>query len=167
MKPIWLARLEQSLLTNQSSPASRYLQLATYSQAFGVQNRTLVFRGLQANDYGILMVTDRCSDKYAALQYTPQAEIAWYFADSREQFRLHGEVVINDVQHQPTIVTQVWQTLSTKAKLSFTDDIENIPENFLVLSLIPHKVDYLCLAEVHQRFTYSRTQQWREITKAL
>jgi len=44
----------------------------------------------------VTVVTDLRSEKVAQIRANPAAEFAWYFPDSREQFRIAGDLVVVD-----------------------------------------------------------------------
>lgn len=159
----WRQRLARSLHLSRSKPESKYIQLATLNDAGQVQNRTLVFRGFVDDSDHLLMVTDTRSDKFSALQVHSQAEICWYFVKTREQYRLNGTI---DIYFEPSdFRTSIWNRLSEAAKAQFywyLEDCEKnglilndkIPDTFCVLLLKPQHIDYLLLAEQHERFNY-------------
>lgn len=109
--PLWSAALARAIERNAPSPAARYLQLATVRPDGRPAVRTVVFRGLRPHpgrdDGGssgdaststatpspaLAMVTDGRTSKVAHLAANPAVEAAWYFPDTREQFRLGGRV---------------------------------------------------------------------------
>lgn len=65
----------------------RYVQLATIRENGRPANRTVVFRGFLWNTDKLTFVTDARSCKVKEVASNPFAEVAWYFPDSREQFR--------------------------------------------------------------------------------
>ena len=122
---IWRQRLQRSLHVSRSKPESRYIQLATVDAQGKVQNRTVVFRGLADIGAILYFVTDKASDKFRALTQHAQAEIAWYFAKTREQYRLsvQCELLTHDVSEADLAVRRdYWQRLSHAAKQQFLDD---------------------------------------------
>ncbi|KAF8072584.1 PPOX2 [Scenedesmus sp. PABB004] len=89
----WKALLQKSLAQN-AAPAAKYLQLGTVRPDGRPAVRTVVFRGfLGASDH-LTFVTDRRSSKIADVAANRAVELCWYFATSREQFRLAGMVDI-------------------------------------------------------------------------
>ena len=97
--PSWSAALARALERNTSGPATRYLQLATVRPDGRPAVRSVVFRGLHPGmlhpaspDPALAIVTDGRTAKVAHLATHPHAEAAWYFPDTREQFRLGGRV---------------------------------------------------------------------------
>jgi hypothetical protein len=162
---IWKQRLARSLHLSRSKPDSRYLQLATYCEALGVQNRTIVFRGFNDADTQLYFVTEKDCDKVRSLQSQPQAEIAWYFAKTREQYRLRVECQlvgddadINDAQCRQ----QIWQELSVSARESFKPANDRPPTNFIVSVCTITQVDYLYLGQSHERYLYQPCTSWQE-----
>jgi len=57
-------------------------------------NRTVVFRGFLEEGDELTFVTDKRSHKVSELAVNPAAEVAWYFPESREQYRLVGELQV-------------------------------------------------------------------------
>ena len=171
----WRSPLARALHLHRSQPQARYFQLATVDPDGKPHNRTVVFRGFGNHGDRLRIVTDARSDKIAQLQHQPWGEACWYFAKTREQFRLAGpllavtketqaaaaEVPEADLQRERI---QVWQALSENARLQFawpqprasraTDpaafapeppNAEEPPETFALLLLEPQHVDRLAL----------------------
>lgn len=90
----WLKPLTRTITLNASIAFSKYFQLATVSAQGMPSVRTVVYRGMSADN--IIMVTDNRSEKMQHLRAQPHAEIAWYFPLTREQFRIFGRVVTID-----------------------------------------------------------------------
>ncbi len=88
----WRTYLEKALHKNRSQTFSRYFQLATVNNQGYPTNRTVVFRGFLTDSNSLKIITDIRSEKFAHLQNNPQAEICWYFAKTREQFRIRGKI---------------------------------------------------------------------------
>lgn len=169
----WRAPLARSLHAHRSQPQARYFQLATVASDGKPHNRTVVFRGFSDRSNRLKIVTDARSDKIVQLQHQPWGEACWYFAKTREQFRLAGplQVVTNltapAAAEVPDLLQeriQTWQALSDNARLQFawpqpkgdraTDldafapeppDAEAPPETFALLLLAPQQVDRLAL----------------------
>jgi PPOX class probable FMN-dependent enzyme len=99
--PSWRQRLVRSLHVNRSQPQSKYFQVASISVDGLPKNRTMVFRGFIPDSLNLISVTDIRSEKVSDwLSTTPKKfEICWYFAGSREQYRIAGHVslVSNDI----------------------------------------------------------------------
>lgn len=75
---------------------ARYFQIATVRPDGRPANRTVVFRGFLWETNKITFVTDSRSSKITDISQSPYAEIAWYFTDTREQFRVLGKVQVID-----------------------------------------------------------------------
>jgi pyridoxamine 5'-phosphate oxidase len=92
--PSWRQRLVRSLHVNRSQAQSKYFQVASVSKDGLPKNRTMVFRGFIPESLNLVSVTDIRSDKVLDWQQnTPKKfEICWYFAGSREQYRIAGHV---------------------------------------------------------------------------
>lgn len=159
--PTWRQRLARSLHVNRSQAQSKYFQVATVSMDGLPKNRTMVFRGFVPDSLNLLSVTDIRSDKVAdwKLSTPKKFEICWYFAGSREQYRVAGHVSlvsselikdakIRNPERQAAYLShkflrEQWQNLSGAAKAQFfwptpkapfesesdTEDLSQRPEN--------------------------------------
>jgi pyridoxamine 5'-phosphate oxidase len=92
--PSWRQRLVRSLHVNRSQAQSKYFQVASVSRDGLPKNRTMVFRGFIPESLNLVSVTDTRSEKVVDWQLnTPKEfEICWYFAGSREQYRIAGHI---------------------------------------------------------------------------
>ncbi|HEY9762151.1 MAG TPA: Npun_F5749 family FMN-dependent PPOX-type flavoprotein [Trichocoleus sp.] len=120
----WRPLLARALHRNRSRPYSRYLQLATLRPNGKPANRTVVFRGFLQDTNALTFVTDIRSEKVGHLAHQPWAEACWYFTETREQFRLAGELSLVESQTADTclqaIRQQAWESLSDNARMQFT-----------------------------------------------
>lgn len=187
--PAWASPLNDCIIQNASDPASRYATLATVDSSGKPHARTVVMRGCFADfnnpDYldviskrwDLWMITDARSQKIDDLHHEPWAEICWYFANPRIQFRLSGQIAIYR-QDQCPIRQKAWELISEPAKAQFfwpesrkirdgfhQHDFEiseiavNPPESFVVLSISIDEVDQLNLNGTPQnRYLYQRTE---------
>ncbi len=120
----WRSPLSRALHRNRSRPESRYFQLATVGLDGWPCNRTVVFRGFYPGGDRLMVATDTRSAKAQAYPDRPAAEVCWYFAKTREQFRLRGTLTLvtgeadegNPAGQQRQAL---WQTLSDGARLQF------------------------------------------------
>ena len=114
----WQSALKEALRKNKRDAHNRYLQLATVREDGSPANRTVVFRGFTENSSQLCMVTDLRSEKLAEIALQPMGEACWYFTNTREQFRLRGELTADgasdSVQRRAT-----WGNLSDAAKAQF------------------------------------------------
>ncbi len=135
--PTWRQRLVRSLHVNRSQAQSKYFQVATVSIDGLPKNRTMVFRGFVPDSLNLLSVTDIRSEKVIDWKVsTPKKfEICWYFAGSREQYRVAGHVslvsseLINDanirnperksVYLSQKFLREQWTNLSSAARAQF------------------------------------------------
>ena len=175
----WLECLEVALKKNRRDPASRYFQLATIRPDGSPANRTVVFRGLGPNEE-IQFISDTRSQKICELKQKKNAAICWYFANTREQFRISG-VVETEPSGGSDIAQELWQKISEQARSQFYwpepgHDFEELaadfssidvnsstpPEVFRVLRFSPTEVDYLLLRGSPQtRFkSYRSDRSW-------
>lgn len=182
----WRGAIAHALHRNRSLVYARYLQLATLQANGRPANRTLVFRGFLENTNQLKFVTDSRSAKADEIQQQPWAQACWYFPNTREQFRITGNLTLvgNDDFYkdlQPARLS-IWQELSDAARLQFAwpdpgktrvqelqafepaapDPMQPLP-NFCLLLLDPVQVDHLELrGEPQNRRLYHRdeNQQW-------
>ena len=135
--PSWRQRLVRSLHVNRSQAQSKYFQVASVSEDGLPKNRTMVFRGFIPESLNLVSVTDIRSDKVSDWQLnTPRKfEICWYFAGSREQYRIAGNVSLvsnailknadysdpkrKSVVFSETFLRQQWTNLSSGAQEQF------------------------------------------------
>lgn len=174
----WRAPLARALHRNRSRVYSRYPQLATVRPDGRPANRTVVFREFLPETNNLVFVTDTRSDKILHLTENPAAELCWYFTQTREQFRLGGNIQIIT----PTVTDQslrqmhqqMWEALSDKARQQFawpypgkprtkegfeesTFDSQTPPDTFAMLILDPSTVDHLELrGDPQNRYQYHR-----------
>ena len=177
----WRSPLASALHLNRSLAYARYLQLATVRADGRPANRTLVFRGFQADSDRLKFVTDSRSQKPEQIEHQPWAEACWYFPETREQFRLHGYLTLVKADNPDAVLQQArqtaWQETSDATRLQFTWPDPGKPKadaafeqappnaieplaNFCLLLLNPVIVDRLELrGEPQNRTIY----EWDEI----
>ncbi|MBF2036678.1 MAG: pyridoxamine 5'-phosphate oxidase family protein [Leptolyngbyaceae cyanobacterium T60_A2020_046] len=180
----WRVPLARALHRNRSKPHSRYVQLATVDADGWPTVRTVVFRGFLEDCDRLLFVTDTRSKKAQHFQRRPQAEVCWYFTQTREQFRLRGKIQVTtattpDAQWQAERQRR-WQALSDAARQQFVwpepaaprshpdfdfpaPDAVQPPETFALVALTPIFVDHLALRGSPQdryHYTYGETGEW-------
>jgi pyridoxamine 5'-phosphate oxidase len=159
--PQWRQGLTKSLHKTRSVPESRYFQLATADAQGLPYCRTVVYRGL-TDDNDLVVISDTRTDKYAQLCEQNKAQVCWYFAKTREQYRFSVAVHMVTTEHAPVLVRSHWERLSDAGKkqflwgeptaprndgapLSVTGNFDEVPAHFCVLLLNITKVDYLNL----------------------
>ncbi|NEO85810.1 MAG: pyridoxamine 5'-phosphate oxidase [Spirulina sp. SIO3F2] len=182
----WRSPLARALHRNRAAADARYCQLATVNADGYPSNRTVVFRGFWQESNHLQIITDARSTKLAHLQRQPWGAICWYFRQSREQFRLSGEInVIDHRTPRPDLQQarrQMWQNISDNARAQFlwpdpgvpkadpaafevVPDPATIPETFVLLWFNPEQVEHLELRGEPQnrtRYQYEhRTGQWQ------
>ncbi|QLE49511.1 pyridoxamine 5'-phosphate oxidase [Nostoc sp. C057] len=187
----WRGAIAHALHRNRSLVYARYLQLATVQPNGRPANRTLVFRGFLEDTNQLRFITDTRSAKADQIQQQPWAEICWYFPNTREQFRMAGDLTLisSDDSHQDLQPARIamWQELSDAARLQFgwpypgkprikeagafepspPDPIEPLP-NFCLLLLDPVQVDHLELrGEPQNRWLYHRNHQQEWSSEAI
>lgn len=175
----WRTSLSRALSRNQNQPFSRYFQLATVTPEGKPANRTVVFRGFLENSNQIKIVTDSRSEKITQIQQQPWGEICWYFTETREQFRLAGQISLVGANHPNKTLLQerqqAWENLSDSARHQFTwshpgqqrqdndpafdsppPNANNPLPHFALLLLNPTKVDHLELrGNPQNRYLYN------------
>ena len=174
----WRTTLIRALHRNRSRPYSRYAQLATIRPDGFPANRTVVFRGFLEMTDALMFVTDSRSEKINQIQQHSQAELCWYFHQTREQFRITGRLQVTVEQDHPEYQQarrQIWERLSDPARMQFTwppphtprdqsemafnqppPDARQPPATFALLILIPLRVDHLELrGDPQNRTIYS------------
>ena len=69
------------------------------------------------------IITDTRSEKITEIQNRSSGEICWYFTNTREQFRIAGNIIIINSNHQESELQRVrestWQDLSDNARIQF------------------------------------------------
>ena len=176
----WHAALGRAYRRSKAHPVARYAQLATVDADSRPRCRTIVVRRLELESDELLMVTDARSAKVEQAAGTGAAELCWYFAGLREQFRLHGVLEITAAEDDRRR-RELWTALSVAGRASFswpppgtprTDD-DHFPDTcgdptppaaFCAMSLRVDEVDWLRLrAKPHERTLFARSEdgEWR------
>ncbi len=187
--PPWRSIIAGVLHRNRSLPASRYLQLATVDHRGRPANRTVVFRGWRDPESQLQFVTDARSalretagiSKAEEIAHSPWAEVCWYFAKTREQFRIAGKLQLIDARSSELQSERqaAWDKLSNGGKVQFYwplpgavradedfGEYELTPEpaaNFCLLLLSPVMVDRLELRgdpQSRSRYCLLDNQEW-------
>ncbi|HEY9617770.1 MAG TPA: Npun_F5749 family FMN-dependent PPOX-type flavoprotein [Microcoleaceae cyanobacterium] len=175
----WRSPLARALHRNRSLVYSRYLQLATVRSDGYPANRTVVFRGFLEETNQLQFVTDARSEKVEQIGQTPVAEACWYFPNTREQFRLAGQLTLVPANYPNAELLaarqRLWQSLSEPARTQFAwadpgqsryddtgfavsppDPTTPLP-TFCLLLLNPDRVDHLELrGNPQNRWLYHR-----------
>ncbi|WP_353931457.1 Npun_F5749 family FMN-dependent PPOX-type flavoprotein [Okeanomitos corallinicola TIOX110] len=180
----WRSLITRALHKNRSLVYSRYLQLATVRENGLPANRTVVFRGFVEETNQLKFITDIRSAKAEQIPKQPAAEICWYFPNSREQFRIAGNLILVTANSHGDLQTariKMWQELSDAARLQFAwpnpgkervktpeaftppapDNIEPV-ENFCLLLLEPTEIDHLELRGEPQNRTFYQVNENKE-----
>ncbi|HEY9900948.1 MAG TPA: Npun_F5749 family FMN-dependent PPOX-type flavoprotein [Candidatus Sericytochromatia bacterium] len=182
----WRSLLARALHKNRSLPYARYFQLATLHADGRPANRTVVFRGFLDNTNQLKIITDSRSDKADQIDQQPWGEACWYFPNTREQFRLAGQLTLVVADYPDSALKDArqatWKDLSDAARLQFAwphpgkarveehnafspppPDPEQPLANFCLLLLEPAQVDHLELrGEPQNRSLYyqNSSQDW-------
>ncbi|MBF2017106.1 MAG: pyridoxamine 5'-phosphate oxidase family protein [Rivularia sp. T60_A2020_040] len=172
----WRSFLANALKKNRNQPHSRYFQLATVRSDGTAANRTVVFRGFLEDTNKLKIITDTRSEKITEINHQQAGEICWYFTTTREQFRIAGNIIIIDANHQESELQKArestWQDLSDNARIQFAwahpgkpranpeafsppqPDANKPLDNFCLLLFEPVKVDHLRLRGEPQNRTF-------------
>jgi PPOX class probable FMN-dependent enzyme len=97
----WRSLITRALHQNRSLVYSRYLQLATVRENGFPANRTVVFRGFLDDTNQLKFITDIRSEKAEQILKQSAAEVCWYFPNTREQFRISGELILISADSHP------------------------------------------------------------------
>ncbi|KAK9845147.1 hypothetical protein WJX84_011073, partial [Apatococcus fuscideae] len=92
--PAWRQALNKSLDSNKHLKYSQFFQLATVRPDGRPSNRTVAFRGFLEKSDRLTFTTDTRTQKNKDVDHMHWAEICWYFPDSREQYRLLGQLTL-------------------------------------------------------------------------
>ena len=160
---LWSAALRYTIRKNKRARENSYCHLATLTSDGTPSNRTVVFRGLVAGTDALKVITDTRSEKVQELRRNPLCEISWYFANTREQFRIKARAEIC-TRSTSLERSESWNKLSEQAKTQFfwptpgqvcdpqqnpaqllTNDFSHPPDSFTLLILRPFSVDHLQL----------------------
>ena len=173
----WRSRLEAALKANRRDAHSRYFQLATAGLDGSPQCRTVVFRGFSGDSDHLLAITDARSQKVAEIKRDRRGQVHWYFARSREQFRLKTSMRLCDASGDQALRTALWAKLPDAARAQFfwpdpgapLASVDSLtvtadpPASFWVIDIEPRQVDYLWLGKTHQRIISQRVgSSWQE-----
>ena len=144
----WRHLLEQAIEQHAHLPQARFVQLATIRRDGRPANRTLAFRGWLEPEECLLFTTDLRSAKVRQLGAWTWAEACWYFTETREQFRLLGQISVE------TAATGGARAAATRQSTSVG-----------ILVLLPTEVEYRDLrARPHLRRLYRRVQHaWTDV----
>ncbi len=182
----WRGAIAHALHRNRSLVYARYLQLATIRADGRPANRTVVFRGFLEATNKLKFITDARSEKADQIKQQPWAEICWYFPNTREQFRITGDLILVGSDNcDPTLQktrSSQWQELSDAARLQFAWPDPGKPRvkeqaafeppppdpkqplvDFCLLLLDPVQVDHLELRGDPQNrclYNYDEQQGW-------
>ena len=121
--PGWRQLLAQALQHHAHLPQARWVQLATIRLDGRPANRTLAFRDWLEPEDRLLFTTDLRSPKVSQLGASPWAEVCWYFAETREQFRILGRVAVGTDATGGELAaarSRCWEEASADTRQSFT-----------------------------------------------
>jgi pyridoxamine 5'-phosphate oxidase len=179
----WRSAIAHALHQHRYLAHANYLQLATTRLDGRPANRTVVFRGFLHQSNHMKFITDARSTKADQIKEQSGGEVCWYFPNTREQFRITGDLSLVGNDHADSgfnlIRTSLWQELSDAARLQFAwphpgepriqqpeaftppppNPLHPLP-NFCLLLFEPTQVDYLELrGKPQNRWLYRRDEQ--------
>ena len=123
--PAWRAAVLSAIKKNDKHmPYAKYFQLATVKPNGKPANRTVVYRGFLGETAKVTVVTDLRSSKVEELARNAAGEFAWYFPESREQFRISGDltVVTKDSSSMQKERLDAWGRMSPNGRAQFLWD---------------------------------------------
>ena len=111
-------------------PYAKYFQLATVKPNGKPANRTVVYRGFLGETAKVTVVTDLRSSKVQELARNAAGEFAWYFPESREQFRVAGEleVIAKDSASMQSERQAAWDRMSPAGRAQFAWPTPGFPQ---------------------------------------
>ncbi|GAB4815297.1 hypothetical protein N2152v2_002343 [Parachlorella kessleri] len=184
MSAPWKEVLQLALKRNAKWRESKYVQLATVRPDGKPANRTVVYRGFLGETDKPTFVTDVRSHKVEEIALNPWGEVNWYFIDTREQFRLLGQLLVVTKDEQDESLQQArlaaWKNMSDPGRQQFgwpqpgldrgeDDSIfkpqaptadDPVTDTFCLVFMDVEGVDHLELA-ANQRHVYSKQQGGR------
>lgn len=175
----WIESLRSAL--REDLPSSPWVAaLATVDLSGAARARSVVCRSIEA-DGGLRFCTDRRSEKNKELQANPHAELVFWLAASRRQFRVAG--VVRAIQDVPARIA-AWQALAKTSRAMFlwpapgppreadeaasakeiADDVPP-PTSFEVMELAAARVELLDLrTHPHRRVRWEAQSDWKPVT---
>ena len=166
------------------------MQLATVTEAGLPAVRTVVFRGWMQNPIGDDADADKLQDSIDTdvhlkfitdlrsfkMSQSKVGEVCWYFTETREQFRLRGDLLMVTHENTDSRLTRqrsgLWKSISDSARESYSwpapgsdrpedadedkdfrcsAEITSISNNFVLMLLRPNHVDHLRLKGFPQK----------------
>lgn len=168
-------------------PIAKFFQLATVRANGKPANRTMAFRGFLDDSQEVTFVTDHRTEKLEEINNKNWAEICWYFTESREQYRIGGEMTVIDTETSDKSLqearkkawddqspnTRKWYAQPHPGKPRDQPDEKYDPEppqevhdEFVLVVLDSAEVDYVNLKD-NKRKSYTSTgsgakREWKE-----
>lgn len=127
----WRGPLDRSIARNKRQRGSNYVQLATCTREGDPRVRTVVQRGLApdpaAEGTALVFVTDARAEKCRQIEHRPRGEICWYFAKTREQYRIRGSLCLirpdtraeGAAREAQLLLRRTWGNLSDQTRQTF------------------------------------------------
>uniref|UniRef100_A0A7S3RAT0 Pyridoxamine 5'-phosphate oxidase Alr4036 family FMN-binding domain-containing protein n=1 Tax=Dunaliella tertiolecta TaxID=3047 RepID=A0A7S3RAT0_DUNTE len=179
----WKDVIQGALKKNRQIKGANYFQIGTIKPNGRPANRTVVFRDWLNNTDRFTFITDIRSNKVSEVKENPYAEIAWWFPQTRDQFRISAklDIITSSTKDEALQAArqQTWSRLKDAARQQFlwphpaeprqeAVDDSNIfcPEppspdspvdTFCLVVVDVDQVDHLCL-KGNKRWLYTRQQ---------
>jgi pyridoxamine 5'-phosphate oxidase len=193
--PAWRAAVKHALKRNGRNPTSKYAQIATIDAETGAPRvRTVVIRGFLSEYLSVtttakdtaadalVFCTDARSGKIPDIAKDSRSEIAWYFPETREQFRVTGTLTTSASAsaNEDEARKNLWKKMRRGARGQFlwptpggaravvndgerdphdvaeddpALDDETVSENFTLVALQPTRIDHLHLKK-NERYVH-------------
>jgi PPOX class probable FMN-dependent enzyme len=127
----WKDALLKSLDKNGKLPYSKFFQLATVKPDGKPANRTVVYRDFVGDSTRITFTTDTRTRKVEDFTKQPWAEICWYFPETREQYRLGGNLTLIDenatAEADKEARQKTWEEMSKSLRAWFAGPTPGAP----------------------------------------
>ena len=198
----WKSRMDESIGKSRKTRGSNYVQISTVADG-EPRCRTVVFRGFQKlpPDHGwsrecdstscvMKMITDNRSNKVSEASQQSKAEMVWWFAKTKEQYRIRGDLRfvgggVFDMDSDNVLASarkEQWGNLSDPAREQFfwqepgipysgpsdvpaggrdeDGSLLSLPDTFLLMLLVPRRVDYLRLTDNYRQVDEYKEGAW-------
>ncbi|NMH58668.1 pyridoxamine 5'-phosphate oxidase family protein [Alteromonas ponticola] len=175
----WQQLLKESLEKTEKDPTERFFQLASVDAQGRPHNRTVVARDVNVEQNWLQFVTDARSAKCEHFQINALTAVCWYFAETREQYRMSCRAVLIDEKTDNNLIVSAWHELGADTRAQFFEGIpgqpvngnaakkreasDKPPHNFVVVQLTIEKVDYLDVSQTPYKrlhYTQDRKGDW-------
>lgn len=177
---LWIGELRDAL-RSEFGPGPWVATMSTVDRDGMPHGRSVVCRRLE-DDGTLWVATDARSAKNGQVRHTPRAELVFWLASRREQFRVAGYVEVLSITDDDPRRLALWNELTDATRATFfwpppgrpreqspfafplavSADVEP-PEDFELLVLDPERVEHLDLKpSPHRRRRWHADGQWEE-----